>query len=325
MSYKNPDYQAKYQAKYNEYLKHHAVKSISSGHIIDQHKWDLWVNAFKRSANQTNKPYSEDFTNDIIFAMMLKGCFYCGQLSTSIDRIVSYIHHTPDNCVASCWGCNCSKGVSDSATFIRKAYYRARGEYIDDITDIWFVNKQKPTMQQYKRNALKKGVSFELTKGDWDTLIKGDCKYCHRSPSTWFGVDRVIPSKGYILENVVSCCWDCNNDKHIVDVDMMIERNERIAKRVDNGVLIVNECVKVPLHKGTQKTSKKVCAYGKVYESQCDASRALGKNDRYICNCIHNGRHSNDIFDITDYFYDFSVENKLENITKKMYILFFRM
>ena len=81
MSYKNPDYQAKYQAKYNEYLKHHAVKSISSGHIIDQHKWDLWVNAFKRSANQTNKPYSEDFTNDIIFAMMLKGCFYCGQLT----------------------------------------------------------------------------------------------------------------------------------------------------------------------------------------------------------------------------------------------------
>ena len=34
MSYKDPNYQAKYQAKYNEDLKHHAVKSISSGHVI---------------------------------------------------------------------------------------------------------------------------------------------------------------------------------------------------------------------------------------------------------------------------------------------------
>ena len=80
MSYKYYEYQSKYKAKYNEDLRHHAVQSISSGQIID-----LWVNIFKRSANQTKYPYSENFTSDIIFSMLLKGCFYCGQLATGID------------------------------------------------------------------------------------------------------------------------------------------------------------------------------------------------------------------------------------------------
>jgi 5-methylcytosine-specific restriction endonuclease McrA len=311
-----------YQKKRNEEQRQNAIESITTGGIIDRHKWDLWCDTLKRSAKQNKKSYSNDFTNDLMFEMMVQGCFYCGDVSTTIDRVDSKLEHSPDNCVASCWGCNNSKGTADPFTFVRKAYYRARGMYYDTDTDIWFIHKKKPSMSQYKHNANKKEVSFELTKGEFDTLIKKDCEYCKRSPSTWFGIDRVVPTQGYVLKNVVSCCFDCNLDKLEGDVMTMIERNRRVASRVDVGEFRIDECDKTFLHKGTCKTSKKACVRGIVYANMSVASRALGMSESYVKNCIRKKSNSEDIFEISDEFYNFSVENNLENITKKMYVLY---
>lgn len=227
--------------------KQHAYDSIITCKIINDHKWDMWCNQIKRRASKY--PYS--ITNDIIFKMMIKGCFYCGNIAIGIDRIDSKLDHIPENCVGCCKGCNISKGAADPSTFVRKAYYRVRGKYHDDDTDIWFVHKNKPSMYEYKKRAKKQGVPFELTKEYFDTLINEDCTYCKRSPTTWFGIDRVVPSKGYVPENVASCCFDCNVDKLDGDVESMSERNERIADRVDAGELIIDECDKVILHIGT--------------------------------------------------------------------------
>lgn len=237
----------KYVAQRREELKQHAYESIISGIINEQHKWDVWCNEIKRG--NINHPYTDDFTNDIMFEMMTQGCFYCGDIATTIDRIDSKLDHTLDNCVGCCLGCNNSKGVADTATFIRKAYYRYRGEYYDDDTNIWFVHKKKPSIYAYKGRAENKGVSFELTKGYFEELISGDCEYCKRSPTTWFGIDRIVPSLGYVFGNVVPCCCDCNTDKLEDDVESTISRNKRIANRVDVGELVIDECEKVILHK----------------------------------------------------------------------------
>jgi len=241
-----------------EYLKRHAFDSITAGSIIVQHKWDLWCNQIKCVATTRKRPcpYSDDFTNDIMFKMMLQGCFYCGDIATTIDRIDSNIDHTVANCIGCCLGCNKSKGVSDPYTFIKKAYYRVRGEYHDEDTDIWFVHKNKPSMCDYKRHSEKKGTPFELTIEDWESLIAGKCEYCKRDPTTWFGVDRVVPSEGYVLDNVVSCCFDCNLDKLEDDIETMSARNERIAKRVDDGELTIAECDKVILRHGGKSGKK---------------------------------------------------------------------
>jgi len=251
---KNKENIKEYEAKCHKYRKRCAIDSITSGNIIDQHKWDLWCNTMKRKA--TTHPYSDDFTNDIMFEMMVQGCFYCGDIATTVDRIDSKLDHTPDNCVGCCYGCNMSKGAADPATFIRKAYYRVFEKYYDDDVDIWFINKTKPTMSTYTRDAKKKGVPFELTKEYFDELIKGKCAYCHRSPTTWFGIDRVVPSLGYVIDNVVSCCFDCNVDKLEDDVESMRARNERIAARVDAGELFIQDCEKVILHRGNNKSRK---------------------------------------------------------------------
>lgn len=298
---KNKEKSNEYGAKRREELKQHAIDSITSREILDHTKWDMWCNEIKRTNDK--HPYSEDFTNDVIFDMLIKGCFYCGGFATTIDRLDSTVSHNIDNCIGCCSGCNISKGVTDPATFIRKAYYRARGKYVDDIVNLWFKYKNKPKMYDYKRRSKKKGICFELDKKVFDTVIDGDCAYCKRAPTTWFGIDRVVPSLGYVLENVVTCCFDCNLDKHEDDVGAVIKRNERIAKRVDIGELSIEDCEKVILHCGAHKTSKEVYARGKVYASKIEASRALGKSDTYVCECIKYGRHSNDIFEISDIKY----------------------
>jgi len=284
----NKEQKRERNAKCLEDRKQHAINSISAGEIIDRYKWDMWCDTIKRR-NAKKYPYSEDFTNDIMFEMMLKGCFYCGDIATTIDRIDSKLDHAIENCVGCCQGCNISKGAADPNTFIRKACYRVCEKYYDEDIDIWFTNKKKPSMSDYKNNANKQGVPFELTKEDWEQLVKGNCKYCKRSPVKWFGVDRVVPSFGYVLENVVPCCYDCNLDKHEDDVETMRIRNERIVGRIFAGELIIDNKEKANLHNGTQPKSKKVYVRGQAYDNMSDASRALGMNDAYIRNCIRNG------------------------------------
>jgi hypothetical protein len=89
------------QTQYREDLNKHVIDSITAGEILDQHKWDVWCNYIKSGAKTKQKPYSADFTNYTIFKMMLKGCFYCGDIATTIDRLDSSLDHKPENCVGS--------------------------------------------------------------------------------------------------------------------------------------------------------------------------------------------------------------------------------
>lgn len=316
---KNKERKKGHRVKRYESYKQHAIESITSGEISVQRNWDMWCDRIKKGAKK--HPYSKCFTNEAMFKMMLMGCFYCGDIATTIDRIDSKLGHTPNNCVGCCNGCNISKGAADPSTFVRKAYYRTRGEYYDDDINIWFENKNKPTSSSYKMRAKNQGVSFDLSKEDFDVLVVGDCKYCHRRPDTWFGIDRVDPSLGYVLDNVVSCCYDCNIDKLDGDVDTMIMRNERIVGRVDAGELVIKDCDKLILHKGVHKSSKKVCAHGKIYPSMIGASRSLVECREFVSNCIRNENQTDDIFEISDEFYE---EHKYSDmyITKNMFIAF---
>ena len=299
-----------YVAGYHDDLRQCVEDYIRMGEILDLKKWNQWCNnTIRNVGKQSKKSYSNDFTNDIIFDMMKEGCFYCGDFATTIDRLDSSIQaHTVDNCVGCCWGCNNSKGTADPMTFIKKAYYRVYDKYVDDDTDIWFVNKKKPQVSEYKKSADTKKVPYELTREHFNELIVGDCGYCRRMTTTWFGIDRIVPTEGYVIGNIVSCCFDCNVDKHTNSAEGTIDRNKKIAERLDNGYFNIDELTKkVPkiiLHKGSSPDSKKVCVYGNIYKNKSEASRAIGKAYNYVSICIRDGIHSDEIFDVSDKFYD---------------------
>ena len=54
---------------------------------------------------------------------------------------------------------------------------------------------------------------FTLTYEDFLTFWQQPCSYCG-DPIKTVGLDRVDNSKGYIKDNVVSCCKHCNTWKH---------------------------------------------------------------------------------------------------------------
>ena len=90
----------------------------------------------------------------------------------------------------------------------------------------------------YKRDNIKKSgrwhLPFEISKRLFRKLIQQNCVYCGREPSSvrgstefnryngtflYNGLDRVDNSKGYTIDNVVSCCSKCNRAKGTMTVD----------------------------------------------------------------------------------------------------------
>lgn len=85
-------------------------------------------------------------------------------------------------------------------------------------------------LKDYKAGAVKRGYEFSLEFGHFVKLLSGNCVYCGAEPELHEyekqymqvteepyrhnGIDRVDPSKGYTIDNCVSCCSKCNYAKH---------------------------------------------------------------------------------------------------------------
>jgi hypothetical protein len=91
----------------------------------------------------------------------------------------------------------------------------------------------------YTYRAKRNGIVFDINKSDFRILTKQKCFYCNSSPSTicgknfnpklrngtyiFNGLDRIIPHKGYVLTNVVTCCEICNKAKRDLPYKKFIE------------------------------------------------------------------------------------------------------
>ena len=74
----------------------------------------------------------------------------------------------------------------------------------------------------YRRGAIQRGLSFLLTKQEFNDIITLNCHYCGRKPSQvlfkkgmqqefiYNGIDRFDNTIGYEVNNVVPCCGFCN-------------------------------------------------------------------------------------------------------------------
>ena len=97
---------------------------------------------------------------------------------------------------------------------------------------------------QTKRSAIERGYEFAISRRYLKFLHKKNCFYCGNPPSTetkpsaaryngeylYNGIDRIDNRKGYIEENVISCCSKCNFAKGTMDGAEFIELANKIAK-----------------------------------------------------------------------------------------------
>jgi hypothetical protein len=114
-------------------------------------------------------------------------------------------------------------------------------------------NRAQPAINKvlsgYKRHALRRGHSWELSNQDFYNLIQGDCYYCGKPPSNvlcpnksreggrrrktisrvvYNGLDRKDNNLGYTLNNTVSCCAVCNYGKRALSSDDFLAHIRKI-------------------------------------------------------------------------------------------------
>lgn len=97
----------------------------------------------------------------------------------------------------------------------------------------------------YKSKSKMKKWEFELSRDVFRELINSSCHYCGISPKNirkdsikekrfidmaayTNGIDRIDSTKGYIENNVVSCCEDCNKAKRNLPYTQFLELIESI-------------------------------------------------------------------------------------------------
>ena len=108
----------------------------------------------------------------------------------------------------------------------------------------------------YLCGAKERGLVFNITKDKFKEITKQNCFYCGCVPSQisinlggdktkqkrycngeyiYNGVDRIDNTKGYIENNIVPCCKQCNTMKMNYSLDSFKDKIYKIYHRMFNG------------------------------------------------------------------------------------------
>jgi len=92
----------------------------------------------------------------------------------------------------------------------------------------------------YKLNAKSRGFDFNIDFDYAVSILKSDCHYCGIEPSntymksyynaTYNGIDRVNNTKGYEMDNIVSCCKMCNIAKNNNTEEYFLQWVKRLSE-----------------------------------------------------------------------------------------------
>ena len=92
----------------------------------------------------------------------------------------------------------------------------------------------------YKQGAKARGILFDLTREEVRNIINLPCHYCGAEKTNkkknifnngdylYNGIDRVNNNFGYELNNVVPCCFTCNEAKKTKSYEGFLEWIKRI-------------------------------------------------------------------------------------------------
>ena len=93
---------------------------------------------------------------------------------------------------------------------------------------------------EYRNNARRRGISFELTSEEFKNITSKPCFYCggyssDRNPkSRGNGIDRKDSKIGYVLSNCVPCCATCNFVKNNMGYSDFILYIRKLYERTKN-------------------------------------------------------------------------------------------
>ena len=131
----------------------------------------------------------------------------------------------------------------EEASNYHKQYRQKNKDKLDAYMEQWYqdnlererlkeaIYSRKPERRFYvvQRSAHKRGISFLLTYDQYLGLIELPCHYCNNRlcepVEAGGGLDRLDNSRGYEIDNVVSCGKVCNHIK----MDCLTEQETKAA------------------------------------------------------------------------------------------------
>lgn len=146
--------------------------------------------------------------------------------------------------------CKCGKIVSVPSNKLLMNHTKSCGCFkIEKITNLNLIPAEEvmvnTLLSKYKDNAKKAKVDFYLTKEEFRSFLHKNCFYCGDPPKnkhslkrksqdvtiSYSGIDKIDPYGGYVIENCVSCCVDCNFAKRKMTQDEFITLARKISSR----------------------------------------------------------------------------------------------
>lgn len=144
------------------------------------------------------------------------------------------------------WGaCNTCRNINRRER--DKVYYENNRDKVRE-TQKSYRNKNKDSIKEWDKNyyktperrfnhhmnsAKQRFIPWDLTMEEFMEHWQKDCYYCADSIQ-YIGLDRLDPSKGYEVDNVVSCCKKCNFAKHLMSHDEFIEKCHKIVETANS-------------------------------------------------------------------------------------------
>lgn len=157
-----------------------------------------------------------------------------------LEDVGHFIGHRHFRCV-----CDCGKIIIVDGTKLKDGHTKSCGCIRRGLPNLkirkeYGKSSLNKLIASYIRNAKIKGLSFNLTEYDMISLFQGNCFYCRNPPSgiissktaygeyIYNGIDRLDNDIGYVKENVVSCCKECNYRKGSQNYKSFLEWINRV-------------------------------------------------------------------------------------------------
>ena len=137
--------------------------------------------------------------------------------------------------------CSCGKEINTPACELRSGRRRfcnayKHGHNIKRLPDD--MGTKNALYRGYRASAKRRGYEFELSFEEFTSLINKNCHFCGSEPTSRYkyghyretkeinlynGIDRYDNTKGYTVENSVTCCSICNRAKSTIPPQDFIE------------------------------------------------------------------------------------------------------
>jgi hypothetical protein len=227
----------KYLKKNADYQKNFRLKNkIKTPSILNnKQKFCTVRNYYIINANK--KKLKFNLNENYVGWLITQECYYCeiksDKLYNGIDRICSKEDYTKDNCVTACSMCNIMKNTTNISTFILRiitiAHVWSDCKLFESYLHLLPVDGIKRSYKNFVDNAK---YEFKLTKNEVDEIIYKPCHYCNgvAPEGRHLGIDRINSNGIYEINNVVSCCSQCNYVKNDYNVDDFYEKCLTIAQ-----------------------------------------------------------------------------------------------